>query len=81
MITAWEAERIGLVNKLVSLTPEEELSVLSDKVATTARATTTTASKEEQQQEKQIADSKLAKILNKKLMDECLCLFKRDYKE
>jgi 3-hydroxypropionyl-coenzyme A dehydratase len=70
MITACEAERIGLVNKVVSLTPEDELS--EDKQTTAA----TTASKEDQQQEKQIADSKLAKILNKKLMDECLSFAK-----
>ena len=70
MITAYEAERIGLVNRLVSLTPEEKLSAAERTTAAT------TASKEEQQQEKQIADSKLAKILNKKLMDECLAFAK-----
>jgi 3-hydroxypropionyl-coenzyme A dehydratase len=70
MITAEEAERIGLVNRLVSLTPEEKLSAAERTTAAT------TASKEEQQQEKQIADSKLAKILNKKLMDECLAFAK-----
>jgi 3-hydroxypropionyl-coenzyme A dehydratase len=70
MITAYEAERIGLVNKLVSLTPKDELSVAEETTATTA------SSKEEQQEEeKQIAD-KLAKILNKKLMDECLTFAK-----
>jgi 3-hydroxypropionyl-coenzyme A dehydratase len=63
MITAYEAERISLINKLVSLTPEDELSAAE-------QTTTTTASKEEQQEEKQIADSKIAKILNKKLMNE-----------
>jgi len=73
MITAYEAERIGLVNKLVSLTREDELSA-EQTTATTAIATTT-ASKEERQEEKQIAD-KLAKILNKKLMDECLSFAK-----
>src|SRR5437764_788944 len=50
MITAYEAERIGLVNKVVSLTPEDELSA--------AEQTTT------------------AKILNRKLMDECLTFAK-----
>jgi 3-hydroxypropionyl-coenzyme A dehydratase len=78
MITAYEAERIGLVNKLVNLTSEDELSVAEHTTAaTTDIATTTTgSSKEEQQEEKQIADSKLAKILNKKLMDECLSFAK-----
>jgi 3-hydroxypropionyl-coenzyme A dehydratase len=70
MITAYEAERIGLVNKLVSLTPKDELSAAEETTATTA------SSKEEQQEEeKQIAD-KLAKILNKKLMDECITFAK-----
>jgi 3-hydroxypropionyl-coenzyme A dehydratase len=78
MITAYEAERIGLVNKVVNLTPEDELSAAEQTNATTIIATTTTASKEEQQrEEKQIADTKLAKILNKKLMDECLAFAKK----
>ncbi len=80
MITAEEAERIGLVNKLVSLTPEDELSAAkrTTAAATTAIATTTTGSSKEEQQreEKQIAEGKLAKILNKKLMDECLAFAK-----
>jgi 3-hydroxypropionyl-coenzyme A dehydratase len=87
MITAYEAERIGLINKLISLTPEDKLSAAKQTTttATTAIATTTTAiattttasSKEEQrEEEKQIADSKLAKILNKKLIDECLSFAK-----
>ena len=68
MITAQEAERIGLVNKVISMTPEEENSLLK-KINTT---NTANPSKEEkqQQQEKQRANE-LAKILNKKLMDEC----------
>jgi 3-hydroxypropionyl-coenzyme A dehydratase len=80
MITAEEAERFGLVNRLVSLTPEEKLSAAEQTTtaATTAIATTTTGSSKEEQQreEKQIADSKLAKILNRKLMDECLTFAK-----
>jgi 3-hydroxypropionyl-coenzyme A dehydratase len=80
MITAEEAERIGLVNRLVSLTPEDELSAAewTTAAATTAIATTTTGSSKEEQQreEKQIAEGKLAKILNKKLMDECLAFAK-----
>jgi 3-hydroxypropionyl-coenzyme A dehydratase len=68
MITAEEAERIGLVNKVVSMTPEEVNSLLK-KINTTSTAN---SSKEEKQlQEKQRANV-VAKILNKKLMDECL---------
>jgi 3-hydroxypropionyl-coenzyme A dehydratase len=82
MITAEEAERIGLVNKIVGLTPEEENTTTQ-----TATKTTTTIkpsdslSKEQlnneeiQKQEKQRA-YELAKVLNKKLMDECLSFAK-----
>ena len=68
MITAKEAEGIGLVNKVVSMTPEEENSLLQ-KVNITN--TGNPSKQEKQQQEKQRANE-LAKILNKKLMDECL---------
>jgi 3-hydroxypropionyl-coenzyme A dehydratase len=79
MITAEEAERIGLVNRIVGLTPEEE--------NTTTKTTTTTvnpsdsSSKEQldneeiQKREKQRANE-LAKVLNKKLMNECLSFAK-----
>jgi 3-hydroxypropionyl-coenzyme A dehydratase len=70
MITAYEAERIGLVNKLVSLTPKDELSAAEETTATTA------SSKEEQQEEEKQIANKLAKILNEKLMDECLAFAK-----
>jgi 3-hydroxypropionyl-coenzyme A dehydratase len=82
MITADEAQRIGLVNKLVGLTAEEENE-------TTAQITTKTTtvkssdnssreqpnSEEIQKQEKQRANE-LAKVLNKKLMDECISFAK-----
>jgi 3-hydroxypropionyl-coenzyme A dehydratase len=68
MITAKEAEGIGLVNKVVSMTPEEENSLLQ-KVNITN--TGNPSKQEKQQQEKQRANE-VAKILNKKLMDECL---------
>ena len=68
MITAKEAEGIGLVNKVVSMTPEEENRLLQ-KVNITN--TGNPSKQEKQQQEKQRANE-LAKILNKKLMDECL---------
>jgi 3-hydroxypropionyl-coenzyme A dehydratase len=69
MITAKEAERIGLVNKVVSMTPEEANSLLK-KIDTTSTANPSKEEKQ-QQQEKQRANE-VAKILNKKLMDECL---------
>ena len=68
MITAKEAERIGLVNKVVSMTPEEANSVLK-KIDTTSTAN---PSKEEKQQQEKQRANEVAKILNKKLMDECL---------
>jgi 3-hydroxypropionyl-coenzyme A dehydratase len=71
MITAEEAERIGLVNKVVSLTPEEENRLLEK----TNTRTTANHSKEEKEQEKQRAN-KLAKLLNKNLMDESLSFAK-----
>ncbi len=78
MITAEEAERIGLVNKVVSLTAEEEERVPSSADSTTESGTTTTVSNnpsKEAQQEKQ-RSNELAKILNKKLLDECLSFAK-----
>jgi 3-hydroxypropionyl-coenzyme A dehydratase len=68
MITAKEAERIGLFNKVISMTPEEENSLLK-KINTT---NTANPSKEEKQQQEKQRANELAKILNKKLMDECL---------
>ena len=68
MITAKEAEGIGLVNKVVSMTPEEENSLLQ-KVNIT---NTGNPSKEEKQQQEKQRANEVAKILNKKLMDECL---------
>ena len=74
MITAEEAERIGLVNKIVGLTPEEENK-------TTIVKPSDSSSKEQpdneeiQKLEKQKANE-LAKVLNKKLMDECLSFAK-----
>ena len=68
MITAKEAERIGLVNKVVSMTPEDANSLLK-KIDTTSTAN---PSKEEKQQQEKQRANEVAKILNKKLMDECL---------
>ena len=78
MMTAEEAERIGLVNKVVSLTAEEEGRVPSSADSITASRTSTIASNnpsKEGQQEKQ-RSNELAKILNKKLLDECLSFAK-----
>ncbi len=78
MITAEEAARIGLVNKVVSLTAEEEGRVSSSAASTTESGTSTTVSNnpsKEGQQEKQ-RSNELAKILNKKLLDECLSFAK-----
>jgi 3-hydroxypropionyl-coenzyme A dehydratase len=78
MMTAEEAERIGLVNKVVSLTAEEEGRVPSSAAPTTASITSTIASNnpsKEGRQEKQ-RSNELAKILNKKLLDECLSFAK-----
>jgi 3-hydroxypropionyl-coenzyme A dehydratase len=72
MITAEEAEQIGLVNKVVSLTLADE-NRLPEKTNTTRNAAIN--SKEERQQEKQKANE-LSKILNKKLMDECFSFAK-----
>ena len=79
MITAEEAARIGLVNKVVSLTAEEEGRVPSSTASTTTESGTSTIvsnnPSKEGQQEKQ-RSNELAKILNKKLLDECLSFAK-----
>jgi enoyl-CoA hydratase/carnithine racemase len=71
MITAQEAERIGLVNRVISLSIEEEdkrsLPAEHTSTATTISTQSSMSSQEEeqqQQQEKQRANE-LAKILKK----------------
>ena len=66
MITAEEAAQIGLVNKVVSLGPEDQLQP--------------EASKDNASSEKERANE-LAKILNRKLIEECLCSCEGNYKE
>ena len=66
MITAEEAEQIGLVNKVVSLEPKDD--ILPEEMMKTA----TNSSKE--QEKKRV--NELARILNKKLMEECLLFAK-----
>lgn len=76
MITAEEAERFGLVNKIVGLTPEEENSTKTTIVKPSDSSSKEQPDNEEiQKLEKQKANE-LAKVLNKKLMDECLSFAK-----
>ena len=81
MITAEEAERIGLVNRIVGLTPEEENTTTKTTTKTTTVNPADSSSKEQldneeiQKREKQRANE-LAKVLNKKLMNECLSFAK-----
>jgi 3-hydroxypropionyl-coenzyme A dehydratase len=86
MIAADEAQQIGLVNKVVSLTSEEEDRSTSSSTpqAMDNKSSATTQSKnlskeqsseELQKQEKQRANE-LAKLLNKKLMNECFSFAK-----
>jgi 3-hydroxypropionyl-coenzyme A dehydratase len=82
MITAEEAQQIGLVNKMVSLTAEEENQVTSQIGTKTTTVKSSDNSSREQpnneemkKQEKQRANE-LAKVLNKKLMDECISFAK-----
>ncbi|MFL6326306.1 MAG: enoyl-CoA hydratase/isomerase family protein [Nitrososphaeraceae archaeon] len=65
MITAEEAEGVRLVNRVISLSAEENVITIPS----------STSSQEEHPQEKQ-RGNELAKILNKKLTDECLSLAK-----
>ena len=71
MITAEEAERIGLVNKVVRLGTEED-------IITTTTPSSAISQEEQQQQQKQEKQraNELAKILNKKLIEECISLAK-----
>jgi 3-hydroxypropionyl-coenzyme A dehydratase len=67
-ISANEAERIGLVNKVVSVTTEEKYRLLRSINMT---STANNFREEKEQQEKQRVN-KLAKFLNAKLMNECV---------
>jgi 3-hydroxypropionyl-coenzyme A dehydratase len=64
MITAIEAERIGLVNKVISMTSEDENKILK-KINTTITA-------DHSKEEVQRLENQRANELKKKLMDECL---------
>ena len=73
MITAQEAERIGLVNRVISLSIEDMRSLPAERTAATTISTQSSMSSQEEEQQRV---NELAKILNKKLMDECLSLAK-----
>ena len=86
MIAADEAQQIGLVNRVVSLTPEEENRATNpsapqatDNKSSAAKQSKSLSkehsSEEIQKQEKQRANEQ-AKLLNKKLMDECFSFAK-----
>jgi 3-hydroxypropionyl-coenzyme A dehydratase len=66
MITAEEAERIGLVNRVVRLSIEE-----TDIITTTPSSASSQEEQQHQKQEKQKANE-----LNKKMIDQCLSLAK-----
>jgi 3-hydroxypropionyl-coenzyme A dehydratase len=80
MITAEEAEIIGLVNKVIKLTTDEENGILMK----TYTITSTTANNSTEQKEEEVKeqdqgrqrDNELAKARNKKLMDECISFAK-----
>jgi 3-hydroxypropionyl-coenzyme A dehydratase len=78
MISAEEAERIGLVNRVVSLSAEEDRRPLPSKrtTVTTTISTPSTSSEGEQQQQEKQRLNELTKILNKKLIDECISFAK-----
>jgi 3-hydroxypropionyl-coenzyme A dehydratase len=68
MITAEEAERIGLINRVVRVSTEED-------IITTTPSSASSQEEQQQQPEKQRANE-ISKILNKKLTDECLSIAK-----
>ena len=84
MITAEEAEQIGLLNKVVGLTPEEESTLPLSSTTPAATRTSTAKSPNNSSKEYQNTEeiqklekkraNEIAKALNKKLMDECISL-------
>jgi 3-hydroxypropionyl-coenzyme A dehydratase len=77
MITAEEAEKIGLVNRVISLSTEEDMQALPSRSPTVSKQSSTNPQEEQQyeQQEKQRANEQ-SKILNKRLIDESISLAK-----
>lgn len=89
IITAEEAERIGLVNKIVMLTQEEELNITTDSRQSSSCSDSVKSSvkmqknhqgqDDEQYMVEQIQKQKakkIAKVLNKKLLNECISVAK-----
>src|SRR5207248_1684969 len=80
MITAEEAERIGLVNRVISLSTEEYGRRLLGEQTTistvTTRPASTVSQEEQQRQDEKQRTNQLAKILNKKLINECISMAK-----
>ena len=72
MITAEEAEKIGLINRVISLSTEEDMPALP---TLSKQSSTNPQEQQYELQEKQRANE-LAKILNKKLIDESISFAK-----
>ena len=75
-----EAEKVGLVNRVISLSIEEDNNIPVERTSITAVSTQSSKSSQEEQKqlkqrEKQRANE-FANILNTKLMDEWLSLAK-----
>src|SRR5919112_1830621 len=75
VITAYEAERIGLVNRVVNLTEGEKSPIQTFKTETTTNADSKWTLPQQQEQEKQRLNE-LDRLLNIKLMDESISLAK-----
>ncbi len=78
MITAYEAEEIGLVNRVVNLTEEEKSSIQTVKTQTKTNTDSNGVLLQQQQQQEQEKQrlNELERILNRKLMDESISLAK-----
>ena len=75
VITAYEAEMIGLVNRVVDLTEGEKSSIQTSKTETTTNADSKGPLPQQQEQERQRLNE-LDRLLNSKLMDESISLAK-----
>ena len=75
MITAIEAEKIGLVNKVVKLT-EKEFTVQDAMVGTTTTTTYGKGPQQQQQPNEKQRSRELSQILNRKLMEESVSFAK-----
>ena len=75
VITAYEAERIGLVNRVVNLTEGEKSPIQTSKTETTTNADSKVLLPQQPEQEKQRLNE-LDRLLNRKLMDESISLAK-----